>query len=77
MVLEWIKSYSHSSSLTIFLEASVTMRVHLYTPHPYFIVNFMQTQLSQNTKESLKFSAAFLSDMAQSVVRHFLGQEET
>ena len=53
------------------------MRVHLYTPHPYFIVNFMQTQISQNTKESLKFSAAFLSDMAQSVVRHFLGQEET
>ena len=37
----------------------------------------MQTQISQNTKESLKFSAAFLSDMAQSVVRHFLGQEET
>ena len=31
----------------------------------------MQTQISQNTKESLKFSAAFLSDVAQSVVRHF------
>ena len=77
MVLEWIKSYSHSSSSTKFLEASVTMRSHLYTPHPYFIVNFMQTQISRDTKESLKFSAAFLSDMAQSVIRQFLGQEET
>ena len=47
------------------------MRDHLYTPHLYFIANFMQTQISQNTKESLKFSAAFLSDVAQSVVRHF------
>ena len=53
------------------------MRSHLYTPHPYFIVNFMQTQISRDTKESLKFSAAFLSDMVQSVIRQFLGQEET
>ena len=37
----------------------------------------MQTQISRDTKESLKFSAAFLSDMAQSVIRQFLGQEET
>lgn len=65
VVLECIKSCSHSSSENKILEARVITRAHLYTSHNYFIVNFMQTQSSQlkHTKEPFKVFAAFLSDV--------------
>lgn len=54
----------------------MTVSVPLYTAHQYLLVNFMQTQTSQNTKEPVRFSASFLSDVVQPEGRPFLGQEE-
>lgn len=53
------------------------MRAHLDTSHHCFIVNFMQTQSSQNTQRTFKFSEAFLSDVVEPEVRPLLAQGET